>query len=410
VGGTVTRAGHADAASCAEWDGLTWRAMGRGFYVRSGQQGLVGSLVHQGRTLLAAGYFSQIGSEIGESMPASNLARWDVNQWVPFPGTFNSSLEKAIIYEGALVVAGGFTSVDGAPIKFAARWNGSAWESMGEGPDRRILVLAEHQGHLYAGGKFTISAGVLTGPVVRWDGASWTGLGSGPRGVDPWVLGLASTPEGLFVGGNFSTAGLKPSSRIGLWTEGVTPVALLYFRAERAEDTARLSWEIAGEPHDHAGFHVYREAGGSRRERLNDVLLAGERRYVFTDPAPPPEGAAYWLAEVSREGALAWHGPSEIGPVPAGTPALRLSPGTPNPMTSATTIAFSLPRQGAVRLSVYTLQGREVARLVDGVLPGGDHAATWDGRDARGRPAGAGMYLYRLETPWGRRSEKLLRL
>jgi hypothetical protein len=42
--------------------------------------------------------------------------------------------------------------------------------------------------------------------------------------------------------------------------------------------------------------------------------------------------------------------------------------------------------------------GRRVAVLVDGALEAGAHEAVWDGRDAAGRPAAAGVYLYRLDA------------
>ena len=44
-----------------------------------------------------------------------------------------------------------------------------------------------------------------------------------------------------------------------------------------------------------------------------------------------------------------------------------------------------------VRLIVYDVVGREVARLVDAAMPTGQHRATWD---ASGLPSGT--YLYRL--------------
>ena len=51
-----------------------------------------------------------------------------------------------------------------------------------------------------------------------------------------------------------------------------------------------------------------------------------------------------------------------------------------------------------MRLSVVDVQGRVVARLVDGVLPAGRHEVMWDGSSAAGstRP---GLYFVRLEVP-----------
>ena len=63
----------------------------------------------------------------------------------------------------------------------------------------------------------------------------------------------------------------------------------------------------------------------------------------------------------------------------------------PNPFNPETTIRFELPEAVHVRLVVYDVMGREVARLVDGAMPAGQHRARWD---ASGLPSG--VYLYRL--------------
>jgi hypothetical protein len=65
----------------------------------------------------------------------------------------------------------------------------------------------------------------------------------------------------------------------------------------------------------------------------------------------------------------------------------------PNPFNPRTTVAFTLPRAGRARLAVYDLAGRRLAELVDGSFAAGRHAATWDGRDGRGREAPSGTYL-----------------
>lgn len=73
--------------------------------------------------------------------------------------------------------------------------------------------------------------------------------------------------------------------------------------------------------------------------------------------------------------------------------AFALRQNYPNPFNPSTEIRYDLPIDGRVRLTVYTLLGREVARLVDGPVRAGAHAAHWD---AGGLPSG--VYLVRLET------------
>jgi hypothetical protein len=71
----------------------------------------------------------------------------------------------------------------------------------------------------------------------------------------------------------------------------------------------------------------------------------------------------------------------------------------PNPFHPGTTVAFSLERSQAVRLSVYDATGRLVRRLVDGdVLPDGETRIPWNGRDGSGSRVSSGVYFVRLAT------------
>jgi hypothetical protein len=66
----------------------------------------------------------------------------------------------------------------------------------------------------------------------------------------------------------------------------------------------------------------------------------------------------------------------------------------PNPFRSATTIAFTMPHEGPADLAIYDVNGREVAKLLDGSkLPAGPHAIRFDGAKLS-----AGAYWYRLKT------------
>jgi hypothetical protein len=75
-----------------------------------------------------------------------------------------------------------------------------------------------------------------------------------------------------------------------------------------------------------------------------------------------------------------------------------LSQNYPNPFNPSTEIVFGLPQQSRVRLAVYNLLGQEVRLLADGVLPAGNHVATWDGLNGAGNTLASGIYFYRLEA------------
>lgn len=75
-----------------------------------------------------------------------------------------------------------------------------------------------------------------------------------------------------------------------------------------------------------------------------------------------------------------------------------LEPVHPNPAVGPATLFFTLPVATPVRLAIYDGQGRRLAVLVSGLQPAGRHQVVWNGRDARGIRAGAGVYFARLET------------
>ncbi len=79
----------------------------------------------------------------------------------------------------------------------------------------------------------------------------------------------------------------------------------------------------------------------------------------------------------------------------------------PNPFNPTTSITFGLPRQGLVQVAIFDLQGREIRRLVDQVLPAGSQTATWNGQDDTGRTVPSGVYFCRVEAGYQVRSIKL---
>jgi concanavalin A-like lectin/glucanase superfamily protein/fibronectin type III domain protein len=74
-----------------------------------------------------------------------------------------------------------------------------------------------------------------------------------------------------------------------------------------------------------------------------------------------------------------------------------LNPVSPNPAARRVHVAFALPREAAVRLSVLDVQGREAAVLADGGFPAGRHALDWNGRVGGGH-APSGLYFVRMVT------------
>ena len=86
--------------------------------------------------------------------------------------------------------------------------------------------------------------------------------------------------------------------------------------------------------------------------------------------------------------------PLDPGPVPA--PArLAFQPPRPNPTAGAVRLLIDVPTAGDYAVDVLDVQGRLVSVLHRGATRPGTLALEWDGADADGRAAGAGLFFVR---------------
>ena len=79
---------------------------------------------------------------------------------------------------------------------------------------------------------------------------------------------------------------------------------------------------------------------------------------------------------------------------PEDTPiTFKLEQNYPNPFNPSSTIQFSLPEAGNVRLDVFTITGQLVTTLVNNRMVSGKHSVTFDGSNLA-----SGVYVYRIVT------------
>ncbi|MBC8278527.1 MAG: FG-GAP repeat protein [FCB group bacterium] len=181
-----------------------------------------------------------------------------------------------------------------------------------------------------------------------------------------------------------------------------------------------------------AGFYnaeyVIGYLGGSQLDSLPDYIMYGIYQNEHL-------GATVGVADINGDGIFeALSGasqyvpgsPSNYGPgrvwlfdapmvdvadnEPAKMPeSFVLHPAYPNPFNPATTITFSLAREGEVKLDVFDITGRPVAVLhatpLQGRYSAGTHSVVWDAEGLS-----SGIYFVRLQTDEGVQSQKLLLL
>ena len=115
---------------------------------------------------------------------------------------------------------------------------------------------------------------------------------------------------------------------------------------------------------------------------------------TFTSPLGAPDSLFEFLSLIppDRESALAF----------------ELFPNYPNPFNAGTRISFQLPYTAQIELSIYTLLGQRVVTLASGTVTQGRSELYWDARDAAGVRVPSGVYFYRLSTPGGTQTKRLM--
>jgi hypothetical protein len=179
------------------------------------------------------------------------------------------------------------------------------------------------------------------------------------------------------------------------------PVTITDVQLTSAGDTVSLAWhaqEVGGFSH----FHVDRSEhvdGPYERRSATPLSSASNGDYRFVDAGVQP--VTYWYRIVGFEetGESEAFGPYEVTVQSLAPARLQLHPAKPNPFNPHTLLSFDLPRDGAVFVRIYSIDGRLVRTLVGGEhLTAGVRQVAWNGRDDVDAAVASGVYIVRLES------------
>ena len=131
----------------------------------------------------------------------------------------------------------------------------------------------------------------------------------------------------------------------------------------------------------------------SGQVRLSDGLPVAGAQVVLFDLADLRRGAvAHATTDAAGQFALPLATLGRLA-LPQG---FALGQNYPNPFNPSTIIPYQLAATSQVRLDVFNTLGQRMATLVNGNQEAGSYRVQWDGTDAAGRAAAAGLYFYRL--------------
>lgn len=85
-----------------------------------------------------------------------------------------------------------------------------------------------------------------------------------------------------------------------------------------------------------------------------------------------------------------------------------ISSNYPNPFNPSTTIAYSVPKDGLVRIGIYNIKGQKVKDLCNSEMQRGHHKILWDGKDANQRSVSSGVYFVKLQASGAVSTRKIM--
>ncbi len=230
-GNAACNSGNTTANNIAVWNGSSWSALG------NGMTDVVFALAVSGSTVYAGGLFTQLcGNPACNSgnTTANNIAAWNGSSWSALGNGVSGGVDALAVSGNTVYAGGSFTRVcgnadcntDNTTANRVAAWNGSSWSALGNGVNNIVVALAVSGSTVYAGGGFTELCGnpacnsgnTTVNRVAAWNDSSWSALGSG---MNHNVFALGANGADLYAGGNFTTAGGKPSVRFAHWNKSI---------------------------------------------------------------------------------------------------------------------------------------------------------------------------------------------
>jgi hypothetical protein len=216
--------------------------------------------------------------------------------------------------------------------------------------------------------------------------------------TDSLILSLSNSFQG------YSVDNLAPATPQGLTAESYGGDGIL------------LTWNANLES-DLDTYRIYRGETSDFLPVSSDSFLAASADTSYQDTSLTPGQFYYRILAVDMNGNTSDYSdvasPDAIAAAegfPHYPAAFALHPNYPNPFNPQTNIRFDVPQTAWIRMSIHDIRGREVIRLVDGVLPPGSYTENWHGRSQADRPVPSGVYFARLTAPGWSHSIKMLLL
>ncbi len=238
----------------------------------------------------------------------------------------------------------------------------------------------------------TIFAGLgAQSGLTRW--GDYTHMAVDPNGINFWYVNQYQPSSGSF----------NWRSRIAN-IDYTVPVELVSFTANTISDEVELNWRTATETNNQ-GFEIQRLRKDGEFEQVGYVAGFGTttepKSYSFIDTKLDAGSYTYRLKQIDFDGSYEYS--NEINVEVELPLEYILEQNYPNPFNPSTTINYSIPEDGFVKLAVYNLLGEEVATLVNSFQKADRYNISFNASDLS-----SGVYVYKIESTNFSASRKLV--
>jgi hypothetical protein len=176
------------------------------------------------------------------------------------------------------------------------------------------------------------------------------------------------------------------------------PVELSNFTAKASNDQVQLNWETKTEVNNF-GFEIERTSVVNNEnkswQKIGFVEGNGNsnspKEYSFVDKVLQSGNFSYRLKQIDTDGQFEYS--PEVNVMIEVPTDYALEQNFPNPFNPSTSIKFSIPEAGMVKLTVYNLLGQEVRTLINEQRQAGSYTELFNASGLN-----SGVYFYELRV------------
>ena len=281
---------------------------------------------------------------------------------------------------------------------------GTSWDIKTFGTDEYIqdIYFIDSESGWAVGGTIGGSGGTQHSVILHTSdsGANWV---PETAPTSSTLLGLCFSPghTGWAVG----------SDGVLISTLDPVPVELASFIASTNANDVTLNWKTTTETNN-SGFEIRRSVAGAQAEK--EWVMVGyveghgtstkTNNYSFIDKNLKSGTYLYKLIQIDFDGTRTESEvvAAEIIPRPDQFAILQ---NYPNPFNPVTTIDYSIPSKGDVKINIYNSLGEKIKTLVDEFKSAGSHEIIFNASSLT-----SGVYYYKIETKGFSATKKMVLL